>query len=149
MHALILSLSLILQPLAPATEIYLGELVRPIRAIKLKLNELAPSDGAFITRDDWIRAKVAIEGTRPLCEFVANEALSACLSGIEREREISAQRDSDQKHLIDALKTELSRETERASNAERSSRRFMFATISLGVVATVSASLLYFCAGGK
>lgn len=141
----ILSLLLILQPFAPVTEIHLGELVPPIRALKLKLNELAPSDGAFLTRGDWIRLKTAIEGARPLCEFVADEALEACMRGVAREREISSSRDAEQKLLIDALKSQLSTEITRATSAETQATRFKWATITLGVVSVVSGSLLYFC----
>jgi len=140
-----LTLLLILQPLAPVTEIHLGELVPPISALKLKLNEPAPFNGAFLRPSDWIRLKTAIEGARPLCAFVVDETLSACARGIEREREISQQRSDEHQRIIDALKVELSREITRAESAEESAYRFKLATISLGAIATVSASLLYFC----
>jgi len=142
MNAL-LSVLLILQPLAPATEIQIGDGIPPIRALKLKLSEPAPFNGALLNPSDFVRLKVAIEGVRPLCEFVAEEALSSCLDGVDREREISASRDADQTSLINALKIELKKEIQRAEDAESERARYKLATITLGVFAVVSGSLLY------
>jgi len=76
---LLLSLVLWVSP----TSIYLGELVPPIKALKLKADEPAPSAGAFLNANDWISIKTAMENTVSVCEWAVSEAVSVCLDDCE------------------------------------------------------------------
>lgn len=71
-----LSLILFLSP----SSIYLGELVPPIQALKLKLGEPVPEDGAFLRPADWIALKIAMESNISMCEWAVSEAVTACIN---------------------------------------------------------------------
>jgi hypothetical protein len=124
----------------PVTEIYLGELVPPIKALKLSYEG---ETGAFITRTDWIRAKNALEGSVPTCEWAVSEAVASCLEGIERAEDI-AQPEIDYTITIQAYQTQLELETERANEAERKNNLFRWVAIGATVLFVSSSTLYYF-----
>lgn len=84
MLSLVLSLSLACSP--SVTSIYLGELIPPINALKLKSDDPAPSDGAFLTPADWITLKTSLEGSVSLCEWAVSEAAAACITECNEQR---------------------------------------------------------------
>lgn len=148
MIAPLLSLLLILQPVTPPTEIYLGELVPPIAALKLPAGELSPYEGALLTPRDWVRLKTALEGSRPLCEWAVSEAVASCLAGVEREASLCPDpADCDLK--LAAFKNQLASQESRANRAELKLGAYRWAAIGSGVVAVVASSVLFFYARGK
>ena len=131
---------LILTPIStPITEIYLGELVPPIKALKLSYEG---QSGAFITSKDWIRAKNALEGSVPTCEWAVSEAVATCLEGVERAEEL-AQPETDYTVTIQAYQTQLELETQRANEAEHKISVFRWVAIGTSLL-FVSASTLYY-----
>lgn len=84
MFSILLSLSLLCTP--SVTTIYLGELIPPITALKLKIDDPAPSDGAFLSPSDWITLKTSLEGSVSLCEWAVSEAVASCISECDAQR---------------------------------------------------------------
>lgn len=140
MITLCLSMLFMTPSSTPVTEIYLGELVPPIKALKLSYEG---ETGAFITRRDWIRAKNALEGSVPTCEWAVAEAVASCLEGIERAEDI-AQPETDYTMTIQAYQTQLELETQRANEAERKNNMLRWVAIGTTVLFVSSSTLYYF-----
>lgn len=83
MTSLLFSVLLFLTP--SPTQIYLGELVPPIEALKLNAGEPAPELGAFLRVSDWIAIQTAFEGSVSICEWAVSEAVSVCLAECEKQ----------------------------------------------------------------
>lgn len=150
MTAQLLALTLALQPATPLLVIDLGYEIEPITATRLKLNEPAPSDGAFITPRDWVRIRSALRTSRSVCQWAVNETLDECIRGLERDRELIHAERSTLLEVADTYALRL-QDTESALddalklNTELEAERdlYMWATIGvLGSVTLVVGSLL-------
>tara|TARA_Y100000114_G_C11751380_1_gene324490 strand:- start:490 stop:924 length:435 start_codon:yes stop_codon:yes gene_type:complete len=138
MLPLLLSLSLACS--ASATSIYLGELIPPINALKLKLDDPAPSDGAFLAPTDWILLKTSLEGSISLCEWAVSVAVSTCLTECDAQR-------SDDILELDSLRAAVSAYDMQLKSTERENKRLSqsvsrYRWSLVGVTAFSAATLL-------
>ena len=123
---------------SPVTSIYLGELVPPINALKLKLGEPAPSEGAFLSASDWISIKTTMENTVSVCEWAVSEAVSVCLDDCEQRHfpELDLLRDTviSYELMLSELKTQMTR-------SEKQRKMYMWGALSASSLALLSFAL--------
>jgi hypothetical protein len=144
MIPLALSLALLLQPTSVLT-LDIDPTVAPIVATRLRLGEPAPSDGAFLDRRDWLRARSALRALRLACDLGVSEAIGACVDGIERDRnlaraEAETLKESNRAYAtrLEETQTLLSAMTSRAHSAESAANIWMWIGVS-----ALSASTLF------
>ena len=143
MIALTLALTLALQPATPLLVIDLGYEIEPITATRLKLNEPAPSDGAFIAPRDWVRIRSALRTSRSVCQWAVNETLDECIRGLERDRELIHAERSTLLEVADTYALRL-QDTERALgdalklNDELTAQRDLYMWTTIGVLGSAT-----------
>lgn len=146
MTSLILTLSLWATPLLPAdipaNAIYLGKGVGLIHSLKLRMGEVMPHNGMVLTFANFVRLKSALEDAPDLCVWAVDQAVNECTKGLDRERDIMLNRETDDQAIIKAYEKRLFA-TETALQNETNRRQYMMYTALItGAVAIVSTSLL-------
>ena len=110
MH-LLTALLLFLTPLRPAdipaNQIYLGEQIEPITAIKVQKGWVAPTLSMVLTPFEFIELKSAIEHSPDLCTHAIDMAVKQCQAGLNREKNIFLKREASDQQLLQAYEERL------------------------------------------
>ena len=91
----------------PANQIYLGEHIEPITAIKVQQGWVAPTLSMVLTPFEFTELKSAIEHSPDLCTHAIGVAVKQCQSGLEREKNIFLGREASDAQLITAYENRL------------------------------------------
>lgn len=91
----------------PANQIYLGEHIEPITAIRVQKGWVAPTLSMVLTPYEFIELKSAIEHSPDLCTHAIDLAVKQCSAGLQREKEIMLGRETSDQQLITAYEQRL------------------------------------------
>jgi len=129
--------------LSPVTDIYLGELVPPISALKLKSEELAPYEGAFLKPADWIAIKTALEGTVSICEWAVSEAVNVSMSQCDELRKNDGLNIVDLNKTITAYETRISELNDTIELRDNEISLYRWVTVGSGALVLSSIIFLW------
>jgi hypothetical protein len=145
MHYLLSVILTIATPLLPnnipASAIYMGKGLELVETFKIKHGWI--SDGVYqvITPYNFIRLKSAVEGSSDLCLFAVDEALKECERGLNRERDLFLNRESDDQLIIKSYEHRLKTIESELQNAQSTNTMLIYVASSLGVIAASSLTL--------
>ncbi len=125
----------------PANQIYMGQGIEPITAIKVKRGWLAPTLSMVLTPYEWIRLKSALEGSPDLCTFAINEAIDTCLQGQKREQTIMLNREISDAQLITAYESRLKIIESELQSSYKQNKILMYISAGVGVIATAATTM--------
>ncbi len=138
MHALT-ALVLFLTPLRPAdipaNQIYLGEHIEPITAIKVRQGWVAPGLSMVLTPFEFTELKSAIENSPDLCTHAIGMAVKQCQSGLKREQQIFLDREANDAQLITSYENRLKMIETELQTSYKQNKMLMYLAAGLSAIA--------------
>jgi hypothetical protein len=143
---IILSIILILSPAmpgdVPATAIWIGKGVDPIKAEKISPGETVETVRLGVTPYDFVRLKTAMEGATDLCTWAIDESVAECHKGLKQSESIAIHREERTQDILSAYEVRLDRTEKALMTSERYTEIMIYVSSGLAVLAASTTALL-------
>lgn len=125
----------------PASAIYMGKGLELVETFKVRKGWVSDSTYQIITPYNFIRLKSAVEGASDLCSFAVDETLKECEQGLNRERNIYLNRETDDQLIIKSYESRLAEIESDLQKVQETNTILIYVASSLGVIAASSLTL--------
>ena len=140
--SIILTLSPALPGDVPATAIWIGKGIDPIKAEKIEPGDTVETVRLLMTPYDFVRLKTAMEGATDLCTWAIDESVAECFNGMKQAESIAIHREERTQDILSAYEVRLDRTEKALMTSERYTEIMVYVSGGLAILAASTTALL-------